>query len=204
MHTVSSFVGDLKRLDDALQQKWINLPLSQLCSSENGQLKDLFFDLPEDVQYQLGTMCLAFRSTIFCQMWKKQASRIEDIATEDVIDCIFNPVLSNVCTTVQSLFDQTITLRRLNKIFEEFKADDAPRNIKKEVDVLILVSATEDNSKAQEKSKDVMKVVNKVFDFFKLQRNRKKASSIIKLGEHLKLKGDFEVFEEVENEVFVK
>ena len=204
LHTVSSFAGDLKRLDDALQQKWIHLPLSQLCSGENGHLKDIFFNLPEDVQFQLGRMCLAFRSTIFCQMWKRQASRIEDIVIEDVIDCIFQPVQSNVCTNIQSLLDQTITLRRINKVFEEFKTDDGPNNIEKEVNVLILISATGDNSIAQEQSKDVKKVVNKVFDFFKLQRNRKKASSIIKLGEHLKLRGDFKVFEEVENEVYLK
>ena len=206
-HTVSSFAGDLKRLDDALQQKWIHLPLSQLCSRENGHLKDLFFNLPEDVQFQLGTMCRAFRSAIFCQMWKSQASRIEDIVIEDVIECIFQPVLSNVFTTVQSLLDQTMTLRRINKIFEEFKTDYDPNNIQKEVNVLILIAATEDNSIAQEHSKDVKKVkkvVKKVFDFFKLQRNRKKASIIIKLGEHLKLRGDFKVFEEVENEVYLK
>ena len=204
LHSASSFVGDLKGLDDALQQNWIDLPLSQLCSRENGHLKDLFFNLPEDVQFQLKTMCLAFRSTIFCQMWRRQTSRIEEIATKDMIHYIFQPVLSNICTAVQSLLDQTITLRRINKIFEEFKTDDAPKNIQKEVDVLILISATENNSIAQEKGKDVKKVVNKVFDFFKLQRNRKKASSIIKLGEQLKLKGDFTIFEEVENEVFVK
>ena len=202
--TVSSFAGDLKRLEDALQKKWIHLPFSQLCSRENGHLKDLFFNLPEGVQFQLKKMCLAFRSTIFCQMWKRLASGIEDIKIEDVIDCIFQPVLSNVCTTVQSLLDQTITLKRINKIFEEFKTDDGPNNIEKEVDVLILIAVTEDKSIVQEQSKDVKKVVNKIFDFFKLQRNRKKASSVIKLGEHLKLRRDFKLFEEVENKVFLK
>ena len=158
----------MKGLDDALQQKWIHLPLTQLCSRENRHLKDLFFNLPEDVQFQLEKMCLAFRSTIFCQMWKKQASRIEDIKIEDVIDCIFQPALSTVCTTVQSLLDQTITLKRINKIFEEFKTDDAPNNIQKEVDLLILISTTDDDSIAQGQSKDVKKIVKKVFDFFKL------------------------------------
>ena len=69
--------------------------------------------------------------------------------------------------------------------------------------MLILISATEDNSIGQVQSKHFKKVVKKVFDFFKLQRNRKKASSIIKLGEHLKLRGDFKVFEEIENEVYL-
>ena len=181
-----------------LQKDWSHLPLSQLCCKENGNLKDLMFNLPDIVHSQLEKMCLAFKSRIFCKMWKRYASRASSICIEEIIDYLFEPVVTKICTTMKSLLEQSITLKKADKFFDEFKADNSPENIQKELKILSMISG---NEMFKEKCEDFNEVASKISNFFKLQRNRKKATNIIKLGNSLKLRGNFEVFREIENEV---
>ena len=189
----------MKDIDDVLQRDWSHLPLSQLCCRENGSLKDLMFNLPDVVHGRLERLCLAFTSRIFCKMWKRDASRARSsIWIEEVNDCLFEPVLAKICTTLTSLLEQSITLRKADKFFEEFKADNSPENMQKELKILSMISGSD---MFEEKSEDFNEVASKINNFFKLQRNRKKATNIIKLGTSLKLRGNFAVFREIENEV---
>ena len=196
------FVGDLKEIEDALQKPWLQMPLSQLCTRENEHLKDLLFNLPDDVQNELERMCIAFSCRIFCKIWKSKAVAIGEIDISDIVGSLFHPVLRKVSKTTRSLLDQTITLKKVTNFFEEFIAEETPDTIQGELDIIICLLSKEETHLLHSDNSKIMKtVVKKVFDFFKLQKNRKKAANIIELGKSLKLKGDFERFEKIGNKV---
>ena len=129
------FVGDLKEIEDALQKQWLQMPLSQLCTRENEHLKDLLFNLPDDVQNELGRMCIAFRCRIFCKIWKSKAVAIGEIDISDIVGSLFHPVLRKISKTTRSLLDQTITLKKVTNFFEEFIAEETPDTIQRQLDI---------------------------------------------------------------------
>ena len=200
-----NFVGEVQKIEYTLRRNWYDMPLSKLCCREKGVLKDLWFNLPEPVQNELERMCFAFSSSIFCKMWKQSVLKDgenREIEMAGIVECLFQPALSKTITVLKSLFDQSITLRKLTKVFEDFKAEKTPERILKELRILIPLSFKDDSSMSEYKDKAIKSTAKKIYNFFKLQANQRKATNIIKLAENLKLEGNFDIFEEIENQVF--
>ena len=197
------FVDQLTEIEDALRLQWVNRPLSELCSRENGHLEDLVFNLPDVVQNELDRMCLAFRSTVFCKIWKQDALKVKEIEMKNIVEDLFQPALRATSTTLKSLFDQSITLKAVNKFFQDFNTEKADKDIENELSTLTLLLCPDGSTLSEYEAGFIQSVANKVCNFFKLQANRRKSTNIIELGKTLKLEGDFEILEEIGNEVLL-
>jgi len=196
IHTLQSkvsgpYIDGLAEIQYTVQQDGLNYPISQLCTRDNGHLKDLVYRLPDTLQNELGRLCSAFESKYFCRLWEKKAASVSVEFGGDIIDSLFQPVVRKVALAINKLLQQSIKLCKVNEVFQEFSADRTSQNILNEMKILVEISAKEDNDLLKYTAEDISIVAEKVCDFFNLRANKKKSESIIKLGRKLKLKGDF-------------
>ena len=175
--------------------------MSQLCKRENEKIKDLMFNLPGIVEENLEMICYGFTSIIFRKTWNLTGQKIGEIVLSDIIETVVEPVKKKLSKMMCSLLDGSITLGKVGRVFEKFRDDNEPGYIIKEITILIPILHDENGEPLRNKNLAIDSTANKICNFFKLQRNRKKAASIIKLGKSLNLKGSFQVFEEIKTEV---
>lgn len=194
----------LEDLEALLQTDFIHTPLSSLCQRDGeGKIVDLLFPLPEDLRECLSLIYEAARSEVYSCIWRKKiANSSEGIDLGKTVDCLHKPVLQKVNKIFLSLIDGSISLDKVKRYFDLFKSDMNFERIKNELSLIHLIVADKNDENFKIGKNAIEEGARKVFNFFKLQINRRKASSINLLWKRLDLRGDFRIFEEIEAEVF--
>ena len=188
-------------LKAALERNTESIPLSKLCTSENGVVTVTYFRLPSNILKVFGAICYASSSTIFNRTWEECGQNLGDLTLEQVAEELYKPVTRKLIKTVDSLLEESITLSKLKQFLKDFTKCQESKEIVKELKILLSVLVDEDGAMMEYSKDEIELIADKIVQFFKLNNNVDKAAKVIKLGEAFGLQGNFEIFKDVQEKV---
>eukprot|EP00794_Sanderia_malayensis_P006458 gene6457-7190_t len=227
---------EMSNLKEDLTIDLNQMQLCRLCCRQKDKLKVTLTSLPDDLEAELSNLHVLAESRIFSLMWDASGRAVKNaISLEDVINAIYKPVISKLRDLFKSLFEESITLNEISRVFKDYSTDlqieELKKDIKLVVDKIFLPQTisqpdvnkldvdlqpddqeSEESSASDDDSDDwhfigndynpvIDKAAEKITQVFKLQSCQKKADDLIRTGRRLKLKGDFSIFEDIQQKI---
>ena len=188
-----------------IQEKILTRPINSLCSMDyaSGVVQFLCFKAAKPLEPILEsyyTLSTEFRSDLFMQLWKKllrEVSRFRVTLTfDDVVAKIWNPVFTECCQLVDSVHGRTIKLKDVDRYFHQHKEKYLYD------DLLNLFKAIEAcHHRRGSDYKWIRPAIDHMEQYWSLCEQAEAAKTVLDLKESLKLRGDFEVIENVASKV---
>ena len=168
----------------------------------DGKLQVVLYSLPDELETYLDDICETSNSTVFCNAWKAKGQRIKETVTlENIVSLWFKPVQEKLYDRIESLLDESILLCDIDKLLSDFKRKEQLADLKKDLSLLINVLEDEDGEKMDCDDEEIAAVSTKVMKYFELKISGSKSATVITLGKHLRLTGNFDIYEDIRRKV---
>ena len=195
------FLVNVEELEQRTRQDIRHGQLRDLCISEDGKIKEIYFKLDPNLEHAICSICDICPSFLFQFYWKKHFSHLEDtllhqgiVSPSQVIESVWGPVQDALKEIVDNLISGKISLRHVAFIFKDY----AGRSdlLYKEMSLVSQIIGSQQNPETWIKN-----TVEKINLFFSLQEHCNKATCILRIGETLNLQGDFSLFRDIAQQV---
>ena len=179
-------------------------PISSLCTKDGNTLiipcfqsAALLFDILPKIKF----MCKTHSSTTFLKIWNARIEKFRNkqLKLEDVIHDIWDSVFHDCSHYVESLKDRTIKLAAVDELLDQYGTNDETQALETELN-----SLEKGICECKETPSDgswIEPCVQRMQEYHSLRQHITAARVILKVKEALSLTGDFEVIENLADQV---
>ena len=188
-----------------IQENYLPKPINSLCSMDasSGAVHFSCFKAAKPLEpildhyYSLST---EYQSDLFVQLWKKVLREVSrsgaTLTFNDVVTKIWNPVFTECCQLVDSVHAKTIKLKDVDRYFRQHKGIYLYNNL------LNLFRAIEACHHRTDRDHRWIKLaIVHMEQYWSLCEHAEAANTVLHLKDSLKLRGDFDVIENVASKV---